>query len=122
MTKEQIKQEALKRERETRPASCSDLAYCGVTSSYGLGFVEGAEWMKKEFIKENVPYTHAKQYEKLKVEAEREIVYLLKEYARRFEYSKMIIEVTKMSFGTFNKETNRIEIDKVDYDVRFHHN
>lgn len=122
MTKEQIKQEALKREHERFPVCCSDPAYRGVNSAYGLGFVDGAEWMKKEFLNENVPNTSAKQYEKLKVEAEREIIYLLKDYARRFGYSKMIIEVTKMNFGTFDKETNRIEIVKLDYDVRFHHN
>lgn len=44
MTKEQIKQEALKRERDTRPSYCSDPAYRGVNSAYGLGFVDGAEW------------------------------------------------------------------------------
>ena len=44
MTQHQIKQEALKRERDARPACLSNPAYRGVNSAYGLGFVDGAEW------------------------------------------------------------------------------
>lgn len=53
-------------------------------------------------------------------EAEYEIASLLKDYAYRFGINKMIIEVTKLNFANFNKETNRMEITNVDYNVCFH--
>ena len=46
MTKEQIRQEALKAEKESFPRCAGDPenSFHGVNSAYGLGFVDGALW------------------------------------------------------------------------------
>ena len=46
MTKEEIRQEALKAEKERFPRCAGDKenSFYGVNSAYGLGFVDGALW------------------------------------------------------------------------------
>ena len=48
MTKEEIRQEALKAEKERfhRCAGDKENSFHGVNSAYGLGFVDGALWMR----------------------------------------------------------------------------
>lgn len=48
MTKEEIRQEALKAEKERFPrcAGDKDNSFHGVNSAYGLGFVDGALWAR----------------------------------------------------------------------------
>lgn len=66
MTKEEIRQEALKAEKELSPRCAGDKenSFHGVNSAYGLGFVDGALWAcdcnKSPWISVNddLPYKH----------------------------------------------------------------
>ena len=66
MTKEEIRQEALKAEKESFPRCAGDKenSFHGVNSAYSLGFVDGALWMsdynKSSWIsvKDDLPCNH----------------------------------------------------------------
>lgn len=61
MTREEIRQEALKAEKESFPRCAGDPenSFHGVTSAYGLGFVDGALWVCNKSpwisVKEELP-------------------------------------------------------------------
>ena len=64
MTREEIRQEALKAEKEKFPRCAGDKenSFHGVNSAYGLGFVDGALWVDNNSkspwisVKESLPY------------------------------------------------------------------
>lgn len=66
MTKEEIRQEALKAEKERFPRCAGDKenSFHGVNSAYGLGFVDGALWVcdrnKSPWVsvKDDLPCNH----------------------------------------------------------------
>ena len=66
MTREEIRQEALKAEKEKFPRCVGDKEnnFHGVNSAYGLGFVDGALWADKNpksswiSVKDDLPCNH----------------------------------------------------------------
>ena len=66
MEREEIRQEALKAEKEKFPRCAGDKgnSFHGVNSAYGLGFVDGALWADEKpkslwiNVKDDLPYKH----------------------------------------------------------------
>ena len=112
MTKEEIRQEALKAEKESFPRCAGDKenSFHGINSAYGLGFVDGALWMRSYnkspwiSVKDDLPCNH-----KELVEFSR----LTNKYSTKFILvidSNGCVQLTFMEYDRYNWIWNRWEV------------
>ena len=103
MTREEIRQEALKAEKEKFPRCAGDKEnnFHGVNSAYGLGFVDGALWADANpkspwiSVKDSLPFEHEKLIRKHYVFKPKTVCVFVKKHDNTFGVDYMLFDDEK---------------------------